>query len=139
MWIRLNSNYSPELDHYTIQERTDLVPGFEQLRTAPVLCPMPAIVLTSDQPYDFKSLIANGTLPPDTPVDFGLIVFQAHLTGQKHLTRLLNARQVTNTHAGHYIQTEQPQIVIDSIREIVDKIRACKRYDLRLRNNSASE
>ena len=25
LWIRLNSNYSPELDHYTIQERTDLV------------------------------------------------------------------------------------------------------------------
>lgn len=123
MWIRLNSNYSPELDKYIIQERTDFVPSFEQLRTSPALRSMPAVVLTSDQPYDFKSLIAKGVLPSDAPLDFGPIVFQAHLTGQERLTRLLHARQISNTHAGHYIHTEQPQLVIDSIREIVDKVR----------------
>lgn len=124
LWIRLNSNYSPELDNYTIQEKTDLVTSFEQLRTSPALCPMPAIVLTSDQPYDFKSLAAKGVLPSDAPLDFGPIVFQAHLAGQERLTSLLHARQITHTHAGHYIHTEQPQLVIDAIREIVDKVRA---------------
>ena len=126
LWSRLNSNYSDELDHYTIQERTDFVPTFEQLHKAPPLRPIPAIVLTSDQVYDFKALIAKGILPPDSPIDFGPILFQANLNAQKRLTRLLNARQITNTHAGHYIQTEQPQLVIDAIREIVDKIRASK-------------
>jgi pimeloyl-ACP methyl ester carboxylesterase len=127
MWIRLNSNYSSELDLYTIQERTDFIPSFEQLRTATTLRPIPAIVLTSDQPFDFKSLIAKGILPSDTPVDFGPIVFQAHLKGQERLTHLLHARQITNTHAGHYIQTEQPQLVIDSIQEVVNRVRASKR------------
>jgi pimeloyl-ACP methyl ester carboxylesterase len=126
MWIRLNSNYSPELDKYTIQERTDFLNSFEQLRASSILRQIPATVLTSDHPYDFKSLIAEGVLPSDAPLDFGSIVFQAHLTGQKRLTDRLHARQITNTHSGHYIQTEQPQLVIDAIKEIVDKVRADK-------------
>lgn len=127
LWIRLNSNYSPELDQYTIQERTDFVPSFNQLRSAHALRSMPAIILTSDQPYDFNSLIAKGILPSDTPINFGPLVFQAHLLGQERLKCLLNAKQITHTHAGHYIQTEQPQLVIDSIREVVDKVRAGKK------------
>lgn len=124
LWIRLNSNYSPELDEYTIQERTDFLPSFEQLRSAPVLPPMPAIVLTSDQTYDFKSLMEKGILPSDTPLDFGPIVFQAHLNSQTQLTHLLNAKQITNTHATHYVHTEQPQLVIEAIKEVVEKARA---------------
>ncbi len=123
MWIRLNSNYSFELDKYTIQERTDFVHSFEQLRASPALRGIPTVILTSDEPYDFSSLIAKGVLPMDAPVDFGPIVFQAHLKGQERLTHLLQAKQITNTHAGHYIHTEQPQLVIDSIRKIVEKVR----------------
>lgn len=126
LWIRLNSNYSPELDNYTIQEKTDFLPSFEQLRNAPALRPMPAVVLTSDQPFDFPDLIAKGIIPSDAPIDFGTVVFQAHLNAQKRLTRLLNAKQITDTHAGHYVHTEQPQLVIDAIREVVDKVRAGK-------------
>lgn len=123
MWIRLNSHYSPELDQHTIQERTEFVTGFEQMRKAPPILPIPAVVLTTDQPYDFKSLIAQGILPSDAPPDFGPIVFKAHMTGQERLTRLLHAKQISNTHARHYIQTEQPQLVIDAIREVVEQIR----------------
>jgi pimeloyl-ACP methyl ester carboxylesterase len=126
LWIPLNSNYSPELDRYTIQERTDLLASFQQLHSHPIIHKMPVIVLTSDRPYDFKSLIAKGILPSDTPLDFAPIVFQAHLTGQERLTHLLHARQITNIHAGHYIHTEQPQLVIDAIREVVDKVHAGK-------------
>lgn len=123
LWIRLNSTYSPDLDKYTTQERTDLLPTFEQLRRAPALRPMPATVLTTDRPFDFKALMDRGILPSDTPLDFGPTVFQAHLKGQEHLTQLLKAKHITQTHAGHYIQTEQPQMVIDAIKEVVDKIR----------------
>lgn len=87
---------------------------------------MPAIVLTADQPFDFKSLISEGILPSDTPPDFGPIVFQAHLNAQKRLTQLLNGKQITTTHSGHYVQKEQPQLVIDAIREIVDDVHARK-------------
>jgi pimeloyl-ACP methyl ester carboxylesterase len=126
IWIRLNSNYSPDLDRVTVQERTDFLKTFEQMRGASPLRSMPAVVLTTDQPYDFKSLIAKGVLPSDTPLDLGSTVFQAHLTGQKILARSLHAKQITNTHAGHYIHTEQPKLVIDAIKEVVDKVRAEK-------------
>lgn len=123
MWVRLNSNYSPDLDRYTIQERSDLVSSFEQVRTARALRPMPVIVLTSDQPYDFRALVIKGILPSDTPVDFGPIVFQAHLAAQERMTQLLHAKHITNTHSGHYIQNEQPQLVIEAIREVVEAVR----------------
>jgi pimeloyl-ACP methyl ester carboxylesterase len=123
LWIRVNSNYSPYLDKYIIQERTDFIPGFEQMRKASSLSEIPAIVLTSDQPYNFQALIEQGILPPDTPTDFGPIVFKAHLKGQKRLASLLHARHITHTQASHYIQNEQPQLVIDAIREVVDVFR----------------
>jgi pimeloyl-ACP methyl ester carboxylesterase len=126
MWVRLDSNYSPDLDRYTIQEKTDFVESFAQMRASSALSPMPAIVLTSDRPYDFKSLIAKGILPPDTPPDFGPIVFKANLDGQAQLAHLLHARQITHTHSGHYINTEQPELVIDAIKEVVNKVRADK-------------
>lgn len=121
-WIRLNSNYSPELDRYTIQEKTDFIPSFHQMRHAPSIRRVPAIVLTSDQPYDFKALIASGIIPSDAPLDLGTVIYQAHVAGQKRLANLLNAKHVTKTHAGHYIQTEQPQLVINSILEVVKSL-----------------
>ena len=126
MWVRLNSNYSPDLDKATVQEKTDLVKGFEQLRAAPALKTMPAIVLTSDQPYDFQLLIDKGSIPSDTPVALGSIIYKAHLIGQESLSHTLHARQITHPHSGHYIQTEQPQIVIDAIKEVVEKVRRSK-------------
>ncbi|MBA2368243.1 MAG: alpha/beta hydrolase [Candidatus Protochlamydia sp.] len=123
LWVRLNSNYSKDLDEYIIQERTDFISGFEQLRKASSLHEIPTIVLTSDQPYDFKALIDQGVLPPGTPIDSGPTVFKAHLKGQQQLARLLNAKHITKTQAGHYIQNEQPQLVIEAIREVVDTTR----------------
>lgn len=123
LWMRLNSHYSPEVDRYTIQERTDFLPAFEQVRRARSLKPIPAVILTSDKSYDFKSLISQGILPADTPLDFEAILFQAHLKGQKQLAELLHAKQIDNPHAGHYIHTEQPQLVVDAIRDVVEQVR----------------
>ena len=123
LWIRLNSNYSSDLERYTIQERTDFVPTFEQMHMAAAMRQIPAVVLTSDQPYDFRALMASGILPSDAPVELGPIIFQAHLNAQKKLARLLSAKHISDTNSGHYIQVEQPQLVIDAIREVVEKIR----------------
>jgi pimeloyl-ACP methyl ester carboxylesterase len=51
------------------------------------------------------------------------LVFQTHLKGQKKLAEVYKAKLVTDTHAGHYIQTEQPKLVVDAIREVVEKMR----------------
>ena len=122
LWLRLNNNYSTELDRYH-QERTDLLASFIQMQRAPPVRSIPAIVLSSDQPYDFKALIRDGILPADTPVEFGETVWQAILVGQQKLANLLHARHITDTYSGHYIHLSQPQLVINSIRHIYDQIR----------------
>jgi L-alanine-DL-glutamate epimerase-like enolase superfamily enzyme len=84
---------------------------------------VPAVVLTSDQPYDLRPVAAQGSLPPGVPADFGPVVFAAHVAAQRALAERLNAKLIMDTHAGHYIQTEQPQLVINSTRYVVDRVR----------------
>jgi pimeloyl-ACP methyl ester carboxylesterase len=121
LWLRLNNNYSEELDRFH-QERTDLLASFEQLERAPPVPPMPALVLSSDQPYDFAALVREGILPADTPLSFGDTVWRAVLIGQQNLADLLHARHITDTYSGHYIHLTQPQLVINAIRHVYDEI-----------------
>lgn len=123
LWIRINSKHSPEIDRVAHQERMDFIPGFQQLRQAPIPKAMPVIVLTSDQTYDMKALIEQGVIPDDSPVEFGDIIFKNHLKAQRKLAGIYNAKLITNTNAGHYIQVEQPELVVSSIREVVDRVR----------------
>ena len=83
----------------------------------------------SRMPYNLKSLAAQGSLPPGIPVDFGPVIFKAHVAGQKTLAERLDAKLILDTHASQYIQTEQPQLVINSIRYVVDKLRSRARSD----------
>jgi len=39
-----------------------------------------------------------------------------------------NAKHVTRTNSGHEIHKEQPQLVIDSIREVVEAVRSGSRH-----------
>jgi pimeloyl-ACP methyl ester carboxylesterase len=121
-WISLNSNYSPDLDPYH-QEKTNFLPSFQSLRTAPELRRMAVVILTSDQPFNLKPQAAQGDLPPGIPVNFGPVIFKAHVAGQIMLAERLNAKLILDTHANHYIQAEQPQLVINSIRYVVDRVR----------------
>jgi hypothetical protein len=34
-----------------------------------------------------------------------------------------NAKRISNTNSGHEIHKEQPQLVIDAIRQVVDAVR----------------
>lgn len=120
LWVRLNSNYSKELDALFKQEKTDLVESFRQMRGIAQV-KLPTIILASDKPYDFKELIKEGVLPPDAPLDFGPKVFNAHIKGQERLAAIYGGKLIKNTHAGHYIQNENPKVVIDAIREVVDR------------------
>ena len=115
-WARLNNYYSEDLDKVIVQERINLIKSLEEMGPD---VKVPAIVLTSDEPYDFKELIKEGILPKGTPIEFGDVVFKAHLKSQDELAKRFNAKHITNTHAGHYIQVEQPQLVIDAILEVV--------------------
>jgi hypothetical protein len=63
-------------------------------------------------------MIAEGKLPADVPPDFGYVTDAAQKEAQMKLAQLVpNAEHITNTNSGHEIHKEQPQLVIDSIRE----------------------
>jgi hypothetical protein len=70
-------------------------------------------------------MIAEGKLPTDVPPDFGYITDAAQKQAQENLAQLVpNAKHVTNTNSGHEIHKEQSQLVIDSIREVVEAVRS---------------
>ena len=102
--------------------------NFHQDSVAAPLKPMPFIVLSSDEPWDqtIKSLVDNGSLPmtADQAEQFGKLVFNAVVDARSDLvSQIPGAKHITNTDSGHYIHQEQPQLVIDSIREVVDAAR----------------
>jgi pimeloyl-ACP methyl ester carboxylesterase len=80
-------------------------------------------VLSADRSWgpQISSLLDSGALPPDTPPDFGYVLDAAQKPAQEYLANLLpGAEHITETNSGHYIHNEQPQLVIDAIRQVVD-------------------
>jgi pimeloyl-ACP methyl ester carboxylesterase len=69
-------------------------------------------------------MIAAGKLPAGIPPDFGCVTDAAQKTAQERLAQLVpNAKHITDTNSGHEIHKERPQLVIDSIREVVEAVR----------------
>jgi pimeloyl-ACP methyl ester carboxylesterase len=117
---------------YPALERNDPDRSFDQMRAAPKLRPLPLIILSADRPWEpqVPLMIASGALPADIPRDFGYITDAAQKQAQEKLAKLVpNAKHITNTNSGHEIHKEQPQLVIDSIRNIVDAVRDRWRHD----------
>lgn len=51
--------------------------------------------------------------------------FQAHADSQRELVELSpRGRQVIGRHSGHFPQLQEPQVVIDAIRDVVDRCRS---------------
>ena len=115
---------------YPALERIDAARSCDQIRAAPPLRPMPIVVLSADRPWgpQVPPMIAEGKLPADTPLDFGYITDAAQKKAQERLTKLVpNEKHITKTNSGHEIHKEQPQLVIDAIREVVEAVRTGKR------------
>ena len=79
------------------------------LHSSPRVRPIPVVLLTSDKRFDFGA--------------GGAETWPAWLNAQDRLAKLLNAKHVSETNSGHVIQMERPEVVIDSIREVVDAVR----------------
>lgn len=80
------------------------------------LQPMPLIVISRTRPV---------ALPPDVPAAFSPEAFEkAWRQGQNRLAALLpDARHIFAEKSDHYIQLEQPELVIDAVREVVEAVR----------------
>jgi pimeloyl-ACP methyl ester carboxylesterase len=96
-------------------EVPDYEPSVNQIRAAPALPhPLPAVVLTSDQPWDLQVGNSGSTWP-------------AWLAAQDRLAGALQARHVTDTRSGHGIAVERPELVSAAIRDVVEAARAAPR------------
>ena len=90
-------------------EAPDHARTLDLLHGNPRVRPMPIVVLTSDKRFDF------GAGGPET--------WRAWRTAHDRLANLLNAKHVSDTNSGHVIQMEQPRLVIESIRGVVEAAR----------------
>jgi pimeloyl-ACP methyl ester carboxylesterase len=119
----LGSPSEEELAIYPALEQNDNLQNLELVLGAAPLKQMPLIVLSADKPYDTVPLAEDGTLPLTVKEakEFGKLLFQAVLDARANLvSQVPGARHITDTDSGHYIHQEQPQLVIDSVREVVD-------------------
>ncbi|MGD9920630.1 MAG: alpha/beta fold hydrolase [Pseudorhodoplanes sp.] len=117
---------SEALKLYPTVELIDPDKSLAQMRGAPPMRAMPLIVLSADKPWgpQVPGMIAAGILTKDTPPDAGYITDAAQKIAQAKLAALVpGSRHITKTDSGHEIHKEQPQLVIDAIREVVDAVR----------------
>jgi pimeloyl-ACP methyl ester carboxylesterase len=105
-------------------EQADVDASFAQLRQAAAVHPLrrlPLVVLSHGRPL-------GADLPPEAlalvpPGIFEAIEPEAQAL-QAALAELVpGARHVIATGSGHYIQLEQPELVIDAIRQVVEAVR----------------
>ena len=121
----IGSPSQAELDLYPDLEWFDEQLNLEQALAAAPLKPMPLIVLSADEPMDLLPYVENGTFPtPEEAKEFSELLFRANVDARSDLVNQVpGARHITDTHSGHYIHWEQPQLVIDSVREVVEAAR----------------
>jgi len=123
----LDGELTEALRLYPPIERADSDRSFDQILAAAPLRPMPLIVLSADHPWGplVPGFIASGVVPANTPPDAGYVTDRAQKRAQAALAALVpGARHVTNTDSGHDIHKDQPQLVIDAIRDVVEAVRA---------------
>lgn len=124
--ILLEGDLTESLREYPDIERFDADASFAQIRAVPPMRPMPLAVLSSDASIGqlVMDMAANGQLPAGVPADFGFETEIAQRASQARLAALVpGARHDDETHSGHNIHREQPQLVVEAIRDVVDAVR----------------
>ena len=109
----------PGLEAYRDLESIDFGAASERMEEAADHQPLygiPLFVLSRGKPV---------ALPPKVPANFSQDAFEAAWRkGQDQLAALLtDAKHVVATNSDHYIQLEQPDLVIDAVRQVVDAVR----------------
>ena len=111
----------PGLDDADV-ERAELDAVLDAVEAAMATQPLPEL------PLAVLSRGREDELPPELTADLppGLIdaAADAHRTGQAQLAALVpDARHVIAAESSHYIQLEQPALVIEAIRQVVEGVR----------------
>jgi len=91
-------------------EVPDYEPSVQAVRDRPLARTVPAVVLSSDKPWDLQVGTTGSTWTP-------------WLDAQARLADQLHARHISKTNSGHGIALEQPELVVEATHEIVDAVR----------------
>ncbi len=94
-----------------------LIDAFAKIDAAAALRELPAVVLSSDKPWQPPSAQAESN-----PV--GGVTFVDWQASEKLLATSLSAKFVAKTNSGHNIYAYSPQLVINAIREVVGTVRS---------------
>ena len=110
----------PGLEKYKEIETLDVNASLDQMKEAAIaksLRPIPVFVLTQGHPFDLSPW-------QPLPADFPGALNKAWHTAQDALARLApNAKHKTATKSSHYIQVQEPQLVVDAIKQVVGAVR----------------
>ena len=119
--------WNPELASYPELETVDLGVAYDatqQAEAAQPLRPLPLVVLSAMGPPGGPESV------PNVPLGLSEAMAAAWPASQAFLARLVpDARQVVVPDTGHYIQLEQPPVVIDAIRQVVEAVRDPASWD----------
>jgi hypothetical protein len=111
---------TPGLEKYKDIETLDVNASLDQIEKAAAaqpLRPIPLVVLTQGQPFDLSPW-------QPLPADFSVALNKAWHAGQDALAALApNAKQTVATKSSHYIQIQEPQLVVDAIKQVVEAVR----------------
>lgn len=76
---------------------------------------IPLIVLTQGRPYG-ADMVAVPSIAPQA--------YQLHLTLQRELLRRSSrGKQIVAAKSGHFVQQDQPELVVDAIRQVVKEVK----------------
>jgi pimeloyl-ACP methyl ester carboxylesterase len=111
---------TPGLEKFKQIETLDVNASLDQVEkaaTARPLPPIPLVILTQGQPFDLSPW-------QPLPANFPAALNTAWHTGQDALATLApNAKHTVATKSSHYIQVQEPQLVIDAIKQVVYAVR----------------
>jgi pimeloyl-ACP methyl ester carboxylesterase len=123
-YVRLNSAVPPDLAGYADLETLDFDAASTAMRAASAgrsLTPLPLAVLSKRQPFGIPAE-ALGFDPDELD--------RAWARAQEQLVTLApRARHVVATESAHYIQLQQPALVVEAIRQVVAGVRDPHSWD----------
>ena len=106
----------PGLEHYKALEYLNFGASFHQVLGARPLPRMPLVVLSHSPSHPF-------VLPPNAPPGLSKKLETAWAKGQDYLASLEPSSVHIIANTDHYIQTADPQVVVQSTRTVVDGAR----------------
>ncbi|WP_392671230.1 alpha/beta fold hydrolase [Streptomyces sp. LN785] len=102
-------------------ERQNPEKVFDQVRAAPAAPRIPVVVLSGDT---FDPAAFRARLPAGAPAGFAQVFWRAQLASQERLAEQYpDAEHITKTRSDHNIHNNRPQLVVDAIHDVVEKVR----------------